>query len=131
MLWFSTEASTVAGSLFSITLKATTGMEAGVYPITVSCSAENTLLGTTYEQIVLSDAIVELRTSGNSQLGDVSGDGVRTLADVITLARYIVGLGAIAEGSISAADVNNDGYVNNLDVITLARFIAGLETSLG
>ena len=59
--------------------------------------------------------------------GDVNGDGERTNADVIYLARSLLGLVTLNDSQKSAADVNGDGIVSNADVIRLARVLIGLD----
>jgi len=56
--------------------------------------------------------------------GDLSGDGVVNMADVVNLRRYIVG-GYDLSINIDAADVNNDGSVNMADVVLIRRYVVG------
>lgn len=56
--------------------------------------------------------------------GDLSGDGVVNMADVVNLRRYIVG-GYDLTINIDAADVNNDGSVNMADVVLIRRYVVG------
>ena len=64
------------------------------------------------------------------RIGDVNGDGELTLADVILIARSIVGLDTLTPKQMAVSDVNGDTLVNNQDVIKLARYLAGLESTL-
>jgi hypothetical protein len=56
--------------------------------------------------------------------GDITGDGVVTLKDVVLIRRYIAG-GWNIDIDMSNADVNGDGVVNLKDAVLLRRYIAG------
>ena len=62
--------------------------------------------------------------------GDVNGDLAVTNADLIMMARYIVGLidaeSEEAEIIASVGDMDDDGSVTNADLIALARVIVGI-----
>lgn len=62
-------------------------------------------------------------------LGDANGDNAVTAADVVYLARYIIGLETTIDSN--AADVNEDGNIDGRDVVKLARYMVGLETLEG
>ena len=57
-------------------------------------------------------------------LGDVNGDGVIDVADVVALRRYLAGGYNIVIDE-KAADVNQDGQITIADVIALRRMITG------
>lgn len=61
-------------------------------------------------------------------LGDVNGDGIFSLSDVILLARYLVNLEMLSKEQLDVADVNHDGKATNADVVKLARILADLES---
>ena len=61
-------------------------------------------------------------------LGDVNGDGIFSLSDVILLARYLVNLETLSKEQQDVADVNHDGKATNADVVKLARILADLES---
>ena len=127
-LWFNTEAATGDGPLFSINLKVNEGIPSGSYPITISYSAENMIVGTDEDEF---DMEFDGTISGAAIIGDVNGDNDVTLADVILIAKYKAGLYSISELSkLNAADVNRDGSVTLADVVYLARYIIGLESSI-
>ncbi|MCL2455969.1 MAG: BspA family leucine-rich repeat surface protein [Defluviitaleaceae bacterium] len=56
-------------------------------------------------------------------LGNVSGSGQLTSADMVLLARYLVGHNVII--NLRAADVNGDGVVNSDDITHLLRMLVG------
>ena len=65
-------------------------------------------------------------------LGDINGDGQRTMADVVALMSALANptpnqLNQLA----SVADVNNDGHVNNLDIQSLLCLLANDAAAAG
>lgn len=56
--------------------------------------------------------------------GDLNGDGVVNMQDVVLLRQYIVG-GYEVEINILAADVNEDGKINMQDVVLMRQYIVG------
>jgi len=65
--------------------------------------------------------------------GDIDGDGVLTNTDIVTIARYIVGLTDRKTSSavVTYADSNGDHKVDNVDLVCFARIIVGLVESGG
>lgn len=66
--------------------------------------------------------------SGETILGDVNDDGVVSVADMIIVARYILGEEASGGTATSAGDVNGDGAVNGLDLTRYRQFLVGAIT---
>ena len=58
-------------------------------------------------------------------LGDVNGDGRRTLADVVALRMYAAGCYPVAPSEAVYLDVNGDGAVNLSDAHVLFAYVAG------
>jgi hypothetical protein len=56
-------------------------------------------------------------------LGDLNGDTVLNILDVVTMVGYIMGNTELNPPYDTAADMNEDGIVNVLDVVTLVNFI--------
>lgn len=56
-------------------------------------------------------------------MGDVNLDGRVSNADVITLARYLVGLTEFNEDQLELADIDGNGAISNIDLVKLARSI--------
>lgn len=54
--------------------------------------------------------------------GDVNGDGVVNMADVVALERIVTGLDPVNP----RADVNGDGLINQLDIDEVQRIVLGL-----
>ena len=63
-------------------------------------------------------------------MGDVSGDGKITSADVTMLKRYVTHKISADKLDLSAADVNGDGIVDVVDAAMLGQYQAGLIDSL-
>ena len=59
--------------------------------------------------------------------GDVDGDGVISMKDVLALRKVLAGAAELPEGYEANADVNGDGAVNMKDVLTLRKILAGSE----
>ena len=62
-------------------------------------------------------------TVSTVEKGDIDGNGEVNNADLVLLARYVVGLGQV---NMEAADMDGNGEVDNSDLVTLARHIVGL-----
>lgn len=58
-------------------------------------------------------------------VADVNNDLLIDSADVVMLARYLVGLET--EINTRGADVNEDGAIDGRDLVKLARYMVGLE----
>lgn len=55
-------------------------------------------------------------------LGDVSGDNIINVIDIVTLVNYILGSNLSDEG-LCAADLNEDGLINVIDIVNLVNII--------
>jgi hypothetical protein len=55
------------------------------------------------------------------ELGDVSGDGIVNILDIVQVANYI--LGTSTPPYACAADMNADDNVNILDLVLIANYI--------
>ena len=62
-------------------------------------------------------------TVSTVEKGDLDGNGEVNNADLVLMARYVVGIGQV---NIDAADMDGNGKVDNADLVTLARHIVGL-----
>lgn len=125
MLWYHTNNVTTDGALFRMTVKVSDDAAPGVYPITIQGVPADIVdeKGNVIPVTCVSGSI----TITDVVPGDVNGDGERTNADVIYLARSLLGLVTLNDSQKSAADVNGDGNVSNADVIRLARVLIGLD----
>lgn len=57
--------------------------------------------------------------------GDLTGDGIIAMGDVVMAARAVAGNLILSERQKAAADLTGDGVVAMGDVVLLARFVAG------
>lgn len=62
-------------------------------------------------------------------LGDVNGDTVRSMADVVLLVKWLVQMPDAAIPNASAADLNADGMVNVLDLTALKRLFFAADSN--
>ena len=58
-------------------------------------------------------------------LGDLTGDQVVNILDVVNLVQYILGQAELDDNQLIAADLTEDGIVNILDIVTLVQVILG------
>lgn len=63
---------------------------------------------------------------GTVILGDLTGDGARTSADSVVLARYLAGLTGLEPQQQKAADLNGDDLISSADSVILAKYLAGV-----
>ena len=56
-------------------------------------------------------------------LGDLNGDSILNVLDVVTLVSYILGDSDLNQNHEAAADLNEDGLINVLDVVILVNLI--------
>ncbi len=60
-----------------------------------------------------------------SPAGDVTGDGITDILDVVRMVSFILGWLNPTESEFTAADMNNDGTVDVLDVVAVIELIMG------
>jgi hypothetical protein len=56
---------------------------------------------------------------GDVKLGDTTGDGEITTADVATLNAFVLGKAELDEQTLMLADINGDGKITTADVALL------------
>jgi hypothetical protein len=59
------------------------------------------------------------------QLGDLNGDGVVDVRDLVMLQNHLNGVATLSSNALPLADLNDDGYVTSADVDLLANLILG------
>lgn len=126
LLWFSEKAVEGEGTLFTLTLQVSDSAEKGVYPVTVRYSPANTF-DMEYVSQSIPGVTVGFTTNTDYKIGDINGDSEISNADVVMIARSVVGLYTIADDRKFLADVNNDGDITVADALYLARYLLGLE----
>jgi len=63
--------------------------------------------------------------------GDITGDGMVDVRDVVLVMQYVLELKDLAEAEINAADVNGDGRVDVRDVTMIMHYVLGLIDDFG
>ena len=55
--------------------------------------------------------------------GDIDGDEVVSVADLIVFQKYLHGITTISEQQFTFADLNDDGAVNVIDLALLKKYL--------
>lgn len=109
------------GELFYITVKVPEGVS-GTFPIWL----RNTVLTSTdEEELYAIDALSNVSVT-NIIMGDVNNDGIVTVSDVVTTARYILNYNP-EPFVFEAADMNADSKITITDVVKIANLILDQE----
>jgi len=96
---------------------------------------DNTIeLGSTYQYAVTTyyvdfiessySEIITIETE-NFMLGDVNGDLLINVVDIITVVNFIIGNDIPNDNEFIASDINEDGFINVVDIVTLVNIILG------
>jgi len=94
----------------------------GAYPFSESCNTYISDISNGLFVVNFSECTGE--TSGTK--GDVNGDGVLDIFDVVKIVNFILGISpAPTEGQIWAADLNNDTVIDVFDIVLLVDIILG------
>jgi len=105
------------GELFYITVKVPEGIS-GTFPIWL----RNTILTSTdEEELYAIDALSNVSVT-NIIKGDANNDGLVTVTDVVTTARYILNYNP-ESFAFEAADMNGDGKITITDVVKIANLV--------
>lgn len=124
-IWYNTENTSFEqiSPLFVLSFNVRDTAEEGTYPIALLFD-EGNVCDENGSRIPLHAEAGEL-TVFRYLVGDVNGDYLVDSADVVMLARFLVGL----ETAINAegADVNRDGNIDGRDLVKLARCMVGME----
>jgi len=65
----------------------------------------------------------DLQDSTDCGTGDVNGDGVNNILDVVIAVNHILGNTVLTEGQLCSVDMNEDGILNILDIVQLVNII--------
>ena len=131
MQWYHTENITEDGVLFTLQFKVSETAQEGSYDIAVGVrdGIPANLSNADFE-VVNAQFISGVLEITSSIRGDVTGDGVVAINDVVKLARAVAGSLTLTETERTVADVTGDGVIAINDVIKLARYVAGNLASL-
>ena len=62
---------------------------------------------------------------GSCDAGDVNGDGIVNVLDIVTMVNFIMGTQIPTDDQACASDANEDGIVNVLDIVLIVNIIMG------
>lgn len=79
--------------------------------------------------VAVDSKAVNLSGSG-ALLGDVNGDGVVNIDDLVTMRQFLAGNISLSENQLQVIDLNRDGKVNIDDLVTMRQYLAGNITAL-
>ncbi len=68
--------------------------------------------------------------AATTQLGDLNGDGVVDVRDLVILQNHINGVKTLSSNALPLADLNDDGYITQADVTVLANLILGVPVTI-
>ena len=57
-------------------------------------------------------------------MGDLNGDGIYNIVDVLLCVQFVMGLVDLEENDLNRADVNYDGVIDVFDVLLLVDLIS-------
>ena len=123
-VWGDAVGSTITGDILTLTFTVLEGAEDGFAEITVT---ELDITDLDVNNVVFSVTSGGVAVT-NSIPGDVNGDGKVTIADVVTLKRYLAGMNV--EIDPVAADVTGDNKQTIADVVQIMRHLAGMDVVL-
>ena len=72
-----------------------------------------------------SSAHLETVFIGGSVSGDINGDSLFNVLDIVILVNFIIGSDSPTNPEFNAADMNNDNTLNVLDIVLLVNVILG------
>lgn len=82
-----------------------------------------------YYEVTVDSKAASLSGSG-ALLGDVNGDGVVNIDDLVTMRQFLAGNISLSENQLQVIDLNRDGKVNIDDLVTMRQYLAGNITAL-
>ena len=62
---------------------------------------------------------------GSCTLGDVSGDTIINVLDIVATVNFVLGAQAPTDDQSCAADYNEDGIINVLDIVAIVNVVLG------
>ena len=72
-----------------------------------------------------SEAHIENIILETGLMGDVNGDEIINILDIVIVANFVLGADSPSSDEYISADLNSDGLLNILDIVTLANLILG------
>ena len=129
--WYHTENVTGDGVLFTFQFTVDGNAQNGNYNIAVGLrDGIPANLSNADSNIVNAQFISGVLEITSGIRGDVTGDGVVAINDVVKVARAVAGSLTLTEAERTVADVTGEGVIAINDVVKLARYIAGSIATL-
>ena len=129
--WYHTENITSNGEIFILRFKVKETAQDGNYNITVGLrDGVPANLSNANSDIVNAEFVPGVLEVKSGIRGDVTGDNVVAINDVVKVARSVAGNITLSPQEQELADVTGDGIVAINDVVKLARYVAGNIVSL-
>ena len=92
---------------------------------------EGTLTDTTISFVVTEDVTVTpIFSEAKTQVGDIDGDGVINIMDMMAVRNYIFGMRTLSAEELLVADVNGDSTVDIFDIMRIREHIFGINIIL-
>ena len=117
---YKSDGTAVDRDLFTIVYEFDGLVADGVYPVDMTIIEVSDMNATLIDAIAIDGAIIADNTYAK---GDVTQDGAVNNADLIMIARYLVGLVEFNDKQKESADYNDDGVIDNIDLVLIARAI--------
>jgi hypothetical protein len=114
---YKADGTAVDADLFTIVYEFDGLVDDGEYPVDLSI-IEVTEDAAIIDAIAIDGAVIIDNTYAK---GDINQDGEVTNADLIMIARYLVGLVEFNDKQMEAADYDDNGTINNIDLVLIAR----------
>lgn len=130
---------TVSNNVATITYDAQNGsgvdMSGGVAVLTMKKSGDTQSVTATPKAIAARDAngVLSAITKpnviddplGGYALGDVNGDGIIDITDIVSIIRHVSRTRILTDEKFARADVNADNSVDIIDIVAIVRIISG------
>jgi beta-glucosidase len=117
---YNADGAAVNRDLFTIVYEFDGLVPDGVYPVDMTIIEVSDMNATLIDAVAIDGAIIADNTYAK---GDVTQDGAVNNADLIMIARYLVGLVEFNDKQKESADYNDDGVIDNIDLVLIARAI--------
>ncbi|MBQ7587876.1 MAG: Ig-like domain-containing protein [Lachnospiraceae bacterium] len=129
--WYTREsAATGDGILFVVKFSVKNGAEKKNYPVNIAFKDGKKENVVDINGNTLNVSLVAGSVNTNRILGDITGDGIIAIGDVVRLARAVSGSIALTDEEKAVADINGDKVIAIGDVVRLARYVEGSITEL-
>lgn len=129
--WYHTENVTNDGALFTLHFQVSPAAQPGDYSVSIGLKDHIPAnLSDQDAEIVTAQFAAGTLTVNIGIPGDVTGDGVVAINDVVKTARAVAGSLTLTAEEAALADVTGDSVVAINDVVKLARFVAGNVATL-